>query len=562
MDPTHHETSYPTRRSIIFSTDSSSKRLSTTSTHSREAPKPVQLHNGACTQSTARSPAVTTTGSPDKSITILSPPPLTSSVSKHKIPSFPPPQQSRVSAVTTISSSRDSFHAQFESSLSYASVRDFAYPSKHPLHYGPTLSEGLTTPGDSQRGSGYGGSGGSWFTGGGSGYRRLSDPAAGGGGGWNDHIQFRQRQSNHPPPLTFADGPPWSEDDDLQSPVVVSNQRGRRSSASQVNHARGQSKNGYPDSRDEHPWRRGSENDHGHHYNTSRAELVNGEPGGELYHHQEEDEYDDSDDGYYNPDYVYSDDEDGEYDGPLDYNSRFSKDYQFTIASPAEEMQGKAVALFDFIQENENELPLVEGQVVWVSYRHGMGWLVAEDPKTGESGLVPEEYVCLLRDMHGHSPHPGHVGGGVIEMGSATLAPDVTISSDGGCASEHRHSRSPSPRSALMHSSLSPRMHPPLSPHMQGMHPFHQGDDVHPEAIVMSSSQKDRIEQIRREQERAVAEEEQRLTLKLRSEVFEVVTTNGSNNYSNFSDIDNVEGEFFKGKKESQGIDFRENRAT
>ncbi|PWW79122.1 hypothetical protein C7212DRAFT_153733, partial [Tuber magnatum] len=60
-------------------------------------------------------------------------------------------------------------------------------------------------------------------------------------------------------------------------------------------------------------------------------------------------------------------------------------------------MHGKAVALFDFIRENENELPLVEGQVVWVSYRIGVGWLVAEDPKTGESGLVPEEYVRLLR---------------------------------------------------------------------------------------------------------------------------------------------------------------------
>ncbi len=64
-------------------------------------------------------------------------------------------------------------------------------------------------------------------------------------------------------------------------------------------------------------------------------------------------------------------------------------------------MHGKAVALFDFQRENENELPLVEGQVIWVSYRHGQGWLVAEDPKTHESGLVPEEYVRLLRDIQG-----------------------------------------------------------------------------------------------------------------------------------------------------------------
>jgi hypothetical protein len=64
-------------------------------------------------------------------------------------------------------------------------------------------------------------------------------------------------------------------------------------------------------------------------------------------------------------------------------------------------MHGKAVALFDFARENDNELPLVEGQVILVSYRHGQGWLVAQDPKTGESGLVPEEYVRLLRDIEG-----------------------------------------------------------------------------------------------------------------------------------------------------------------
>ena len=64
-------------------------------------------------------------------------------------------------------------------------------------------------------------------------------------------------------------------------------------------------------------------------------------------------------------------------------------------------MHGKAVALFDFERENENELPLVEGQVLWVSYRHGQGWLVAQDPKSGESGLVPEEYVRLVKDIQG-----------------------------------------------------------------------------------------------------------------------------------------------------------------
>lgn len=100
---------------------------------------------------------------------------------------------------------------------------------------------------------------------------------------------------------------------------------------------------------------------------------------------------------------VDSDEPDSQSPTPFDDEdeSRYSREYQFHIASPDEEMHGKAVALFDFARENENELPLLEGQVLWVSYRHGQGWLVAQDPKTGENGLVPEEYVRLLRDIEG-----------------------------------------------------------------------------------------------------------------------------------------------------------------
>jgi SH3 domain-containing protein len=82
-------------------------------------------------------------------------------------------------------------------------------------------------------------------------------------------------------------------------------------------------------------------------------------------------------------------------------DTRYSRDYQFTIVSPDEEMHGRAVALFDFEAENENELTMREGMIVHISFRHGQGWLVAQHPKTGESGLVPEEYVRLLRDIEG-----------------------------------------------------------------------------------------------------------------------------------------------------------------
>lgn len=74
---------------------------------------------------------------------------------------------------------------------------------------------------------------------------------------------------------------------------------------------------------------------------------------------------------------------------------RISREFEFSVAS-ADEIHGRAVAVFDFVPENDNEAPLKVGQVIWVSYRHGQGWLVAEDPATGETGLVPEEYVRML----------------------------------------------------------------------------------------------------------------------------------------------------------------------
>lgn len=64
----------------------------------------------------------------------------------------------------------------------------------------------------------------------------------------------------------------------------------------------------------------------------------------------------------------------------------------------SDEINCRAVALFDFVPENDNEVRLAEGQVIWILYRHGQGWLVAEDPELGENGLVPEEYVEIFYD--------------------------------------------------------------------------------------------------------------------------------------------------------------------
>lgn len=57
-----------------------------------------------------------------------------------------------------------------------------------------------------------------------------------------------------------------------------------------------------------------------------------------------------------------------------------------------------AVALYDFEPENDNELGLVEGDIVYISYRHGQGWLVAENQEGTKTGLVPEEFVSYLED--------------------------------------------------------------------------------------------------------------------------------------------------------------------
>lgn len=187
-------------------------------------------------------------------------------------------------------------------------------------------------------------------------------------------------------------GPPYSEDEDLQSPVVVSSRAKKtKRSSNEYDQERG--------------YFTGSNGDGSETYYVSEVDEMADGPGGELVTYPPQQARRSSS---VLGAHIY--DEDGNTQArPRNNNlnvgsfneSRYSRDYQFTIASPDEEMHGKAVALFDFTRENENELPLVEGQVIWVSYRHGQGWLVAEDPKSGESGLVPEEYVRLLRDIDG-----------------------------------------------------------------------------------------------------------------------------------------------------------------
>lgn len=273
--------------------------------------------------------------------------------------------------------------------------------------------------------------------------RRLSDPANTtwesaapqfSAGPWGGDGFFATQQL---PQMAYGDGPPYSEDEDLHSPVVVSSRHKKHKSTFAATGARrgagkGRSSEHDLDEENEDGWppdygerqfsgtngEGGRSDNEGHEEHNSSSQsrgLVTyppdqdpnsmlapntyAKPGQRDSHfatllpnrrYMQEDTSEESDD---------DDDDSVEFNNSRD--SRYSKDYQFTIASPDEEMHGKAVALFDFARENENELPLTEGQVIWVSYRHGQGWLVAEDPKTRDKGLVPEEYVRLVRHIEG-----------------------------------------------------------------------------------------------------------------------------------------------------------------
>lgn len=205
--------------------------------------------------------------------------------------------------------------------------------------------------------------------------------------------------------MSFGDGPPYSEDEDLHSPVVTTRHRRHKSTGTDLNGRRGRNQGradptfGAYSQEDDRGILVSMNADGSETYYVDDGDRAEDGPGGEFVTYPaDEGRYSRMvhDDGRgYDPDTGFDSDDD-DYDA-----NRYSRDYYFAVGCPDEEMHGKAVALFDFTREHENELPLTEGQVIYVSYRQSQGWLVAEDPKTGESGLVPEEFVRLLRDIEG-----------------------------------------------------------------------------------------------------------------------------------------------------------------
>lgn len=281
----------------------------------------------------------------------------------------------------------------FHSSLPYALVRDFAYAPVHPLHYGPLpVPSRASTPASESR--------------------RLSDPQIGSWEpsrhSWSSNSGASESYGQQLPAVSFGDGPPYSEDEDLHSPIITSRYRKHKSmyTFGDTGKVFGDSGRGGTNNSIDRGTLVAVNGDGSETYYVQGDQDANDGPGGEYitypagesrysqYAHGGSEGAGDAantQESTHAGDYVYED----------DYSDRYSRDYHFSIGSPDEEMHGKAVALFDFTREHENELPLKEGQVILVSYRHGQGWLVAEDPKTGESGLVPEEFVRLVRDIEG-----------------------------------------------------------------------------------------------------------------------------------------------------------------
>ncbi|KAK7702496.1 HOG (high osmolarity glycerol) pathway protein [Botryosphaeria dothidea] len=367
---------------------------------------PQKSQDSASQELSPRSPQTSQSANPLPPL-ITSPPSKPPNASSSRPTSYAKNRLSTMSQASGAHRSRPQSTAYpvFHSSLSYTLVRDFAYPPYSPLFYGPLpeqRSETSTPVSESHS-------------------RRVSDPPLswdGTRGGWT--TSSWEPRGEQLPSTSFGDGPPWSEDEDLHSPVVTSaRHRKHKSNVVGFDSDRGRSaerasaarRGSYHSTNGD-----GSQN----YYVSDFDEMANG-PGGEYITYPAGDEgshmgglsVPSSMHGrghlprrsYMNQDgLVYASEDDlSETSSPGGYadESRYSRDYQFTIASPDEEMHGKAVALFDFERENDNELPLTEGQIILVSYRHGQGWLVAQDPRTGESGLVPEEYVRLLRDIEG-----------------------------------------------------------------------------------------------------------------------------------------------------------------
>lgn len=296
----------------------------------------------------------------------------------------------------------------FPSSLSYALVRDFAYPQFHPLHFGPSPEPQSRASDDTSAFSNS---------------RRLSDPPPGswdprgwGAGPWGGDGGANFVSGDQLPSTSFDDS---AGDDDPVTSGTGKLAKNHRKSKSAHEESRGRSttkrgpRNQVPgldnqgffaapaddddeemeddieDDSNQHNKSTGSSTLAPHRYTHSPETLSH-------RHHARLSALE--------PPFSDSSDPADALSGPL-HHLHDGHAHRPTSTSLDESFAGPSLALYNFIPENSNELALREGQIIQVGYRHGQGWLVAMDMESGEQGLVPEEYVRLLSEIEGWGEH-------------------------------------------------------------------------------------------------------------------------------------------------------------
>ncbi|OQO14892.1 hypothetical protein B0A48_00274 [Cryoendolithus antarcticus] len=321
----------------------------------------------------------------------------------------PPPPPLRMSSSTSIaaptrSRPQSTSFAAFHSSLTYALVRDFAYPPFDPMHYGPPPEppSGATTPGSE------------WN-------RRLSDSEAwpgrntaawGGDGGMETEPEVMPGQSLPSTSFVGEDGEAMSgkaKHRKSRSHADVADwERGRRrSSGVRKSRASGEGSDMFLFGASSSSNTSASLDPGG---STSLRHSRAGNPGRRDSHFATTLPNRSFPSARPSRSTTTPSDTGSEDLIPLDAEPSSSHAHSPQRASmgPEDELfAGESLALYAFEPENPNELRLKEGQIILVSYRHGQGWLVAEDPSTGEQGLVPEEYVRLVREIEGWDAEAG-----------------------------------------------------------------------------------------------------------------------------------------------------------
>jgi hypothetical protein len=304
----------------------------------------------------------------------------------------------------------------FPSSLSYALVRDFAYPQFHPLHFGPSPEPQSRASDDTSAFSTS---------------RRLSDPPLGswdprgwGAGPWGGdggaNFAASGGGGDQLPATSFDDGSVADESAVAGTGKLAKNHR-KSKSAHEESRGRSTTKRGprnqVPgldnqgffaapvDDDDEEEEEDDTEDESIPQHNKSTGASSTLAPNRyitqspETLSHRHHARL-----SALEPPFSDSSDPADAISGPL-HHLHDGHAHRPTSTSLDESFAGPSLALYNFLPENSNELALKEGQIIQVGYRHGQGWLVAMDMESGEQGLVPEEYVRLLSEIEGWGEH-------------------------------------------------------------------------------------------------------------------------------------------------------------